>query len=164
MNRLGGRRRLASPELFAHAPRHHRGGIAGQLRPGEVPIIAERGEGVFTPEQMAALGQPRLAIEFNLITQGMPQREVGRETRFEGDRWVISLLTDDVDNNGPFTRRLLAATGLRRQGGTDAMAGAVFPAWVRHRRREDGVRRWVRAFLSSQRAARSSSRRDSSNM
>ena len=117
MNRLGGRRRLASPELFAHAPRHHRGGIAGQLRPGEVPIIAERGEGVFTPEQMAALGQPRLAIEFNLITQGMPQREVGRETRFEGDRWVISLLTDDVDNNGPFTRRLLAATGLRRQGG-----------------------------------------------
>ena len=31
VNRLGGRRRLASPELFAHAPRHHRGGIAGRL-------------------------------------------------------------------------------------------------------------------------------------
>ena len=35
--RLGGRRRLVSPELFAHAPRHHRGGIAGQLRPARSP-------------------------------------------------------------------------------------------------------------------------------
>ena len=117
MNRLGGRRRLASPELFAHAPRHHRGGIAGQLRPGEVPIIAARSEGVFTPEQMAALGQPRLAIEFNLITQGTPQREVGRETRFEGDRWVISLLTDDVDNNGPVHPPAARRDGAQAPGG-----------------------------------------------
>ena len=37
------------------APRYHTGGIAG-LAPGEVPAILKRGEGVFTPEQMAALG------------------------------------------------------------------------------------------------------------
>jgi TP901 family phage tail tape measure protein len=43
--------RAASPGLFSGAPRLHTGGIAG----GEVPIIARRGEGVFTPEQMKAL-------------------------------------------------------------------------------------------------------------
>ncbi|MBF0358857.1 MAG: hypothetical protein HQL70_09635 [Magnetococcales bacterium] len=37
---------------FANAPRFHAGGLVG----GEVPIIAKKGEGVFTPEQMAALG------------------------------------------------------------------------------------------------------------
>ena len=111
---LGGRRRVVSPEFFLGAPRYHRGGIAGQLRPNEVPIIAERGEGVFTPEQMAALGAPR--IEFNFINQGTAKQETGREARFEGDRWVLSVMTDDVDNNGPFTRRLLGATGLRRRG------------------------------------------------
>ncbi|WP_375780873.1 hypothetical protein ACE103_20245 [Bradyrhizobium sp. ma5] len=37
---------------FDDAPRFHTGGIAGN----EIPIIAQRGEGVFTPGQMAALG------------------------------------------------------------------------------------------------------------
>ncbi|ODM77798.1 hypothetical protein [Bradyrhizobium elkanii] len=37
---------------FNGAPRFHTGGIAGD----EVPIIAKKGEGVFTPGQMAALG------------------------------------------------------------------------------------------------------------
>lgn len=38
---------------FAGAPRLHGGGFIG---PGEVPAILRRGEGVFTPEQMAAMG------------------------------------------------------------------------------------------------------------
>lgn len=42
----------ASPLAFAGAPRFHSGGIVGD----EVPIIAKRGEGVFTREQMKALG------------------------------------------------------------------------------------------------------------
>lgn len=44
--------RAVNDNLFTHAPRFHSGGIAGD----EVPIIAKRGEGVFTPGQMAALG------------------------------------------------------------------------------------------------------------
>ena len=114
---LGGRRRAVAPELFAHAPRYHRGGIAGQLRPNEVPIIVEKGEGVFTAEQMAALGgraEPR--IEFNLINQGTGKRETGGEVRFDAGRWVVSVMTDDIDNNGPFTQALFTAGGLRRQG------------------------------------------------
>lgn len=44
--------RYVHPAYFDHAPRFHTGGIAGD----EVPIIARKGEGVFTPGQMAALG------------------------------------------------------------------------------------------------------------
>ena len=41
----------ASPAVFAGAPKFHKSGIVGD----EVPIIAKRGEGVFTKEQMKAL-------------------------------------------------------------------------------------------------------------
>ena len=43
--------RSVPSDLFSGATRYHTGGIAGS----EVPIIANRGEGVFTPEQMANL-------------------------------------------------------------------------------------------------------------
>ncbi len=46
-----GRGRMVSPEIFAGAPRFHRGGIVG----GEVPAILKKGEFVFTPEQMKAM-------------------------------------------------------------------------------------------------------------
>ncbi len=44
--------KFASSLMFVGAPRFHGGGIVGD----EVPIIAKRGEGVFTREQMKALG------------------------------------------------------------------------------------------------------------
>lgn len=43
--------RPVNPGLFKGSPRFHSGGIAGD----EVPIIAQRGEGVFTQKQMANL-------------------------------------------------------------------------------------------------------------
>lgn len=55
-SRLG--TRMASPSAFMGAPKFHTGGIIGgpRLMSDEVPIIAKKGEGVFTPEQMSALG------------------------------------------------------------------------------------------------------------
>jgi hypothetical protein len=44
--------RYIHPAYFDDAPRFHSGGLVS----GEVPIIAKQGEGVFTPEQMAAMG------------------------------------------------------------------------------------------------------------
>lgn len=40
--------RSIAPAFFAAAPRYHTGG----LLPGEVPVIARKGEGIFTPRQM----------------------------------------------------------------------------------------------------------------
>lgn len=44
--------RPVDPTVFRHAPRFHTGGVAGD----EVPAVLKRGEGVFTPGQMKALG------------------------------------------------------------------------------------------------------------
>ena len=52
----GGVRRVVPRAAFAGAPRLHRGGLASD----EIPTILRRGEGVFTPAQMRALG-PRLS-------------------------------------------------------------------------------------------------------
>jgi len=109
---LGGVRRIVPSELFAHAPRLHRVGIAGGLGPDEVPAILQKGEGVFTPEQMRVLGQPP-TIEINFENTGTPQREVDREVRFDGARWVVSVMIDDVINNGPFRQTLAGETGIR---------------------------------------------------
>lgn len=56
--------RYVHPAYFDDAPRFHSGGIAGD----EVPIIARKGEGVFTPGQMAAMGggsAPNITINNN---------------------------------------------------------------------------------------------------
>jgi tape measure domain-containing protein len=62
VGRAGGLRRSSSVMNFLGAPKYHTGGIIGDrpfrsgLNPSEVPIIAKRGEGVFTPAQMKHLG------------------------------------------------------------------------------------------------------------
>lgn len=53
--------RMANLSSFSGAKKFHTGGIVGgvgslSLRKNEVPIIAQKGEGVFTPDQMKALG------------------------------------------------------------------------------------------------------------
>lgn len=49
----------ASPAIFKGAPKYHSGGVLGgalnALNPSEMPIIAKKHEGIFTPEQMSAL-------------------------------------------------------------------------------------------------------------
>jgi hypothetical protein len=47
------------PAYFDDAPRFHSGGM---IAPNEVPIIARKGEGVFTPGQMAAMGGANVTI------------------------------------------------------------------------------------------------------
>ena len=45
--------KVVNPHAFINAPKMHGGGMVGK---DEVPIIAKKGEGVFTEEQMAAMG------------------------------------------------------------------------------------------------------------
>ena len=100
---LGGVRRAVPPAIFAEAQRYHGGGIAG-LRPDEIPVIARRGEGIFTPEQMRALGSPNVTVE--LENRGAPKREVRREVRFDPRGMVVSIVTEDLDRNGPISQTM----------------------------------------------------------
>lgn len=59
--------RMVSPDVFKGAPRFHTGGIAGD----EVPIIAKRGEGVFTEEQMKALAPAGAASQPVVVTSNL---------------------------------------------------------------------------------------------
>ena len=105
---LGGVRRQVPPAIFAEAQRYHAGGIAG-LRPDEIPVITRRGEGIFTPEQMRSLGTPSVSVE--LENHGTPKREVRREVRIDPRRMVVSIVTEDLDRNGPISQTLRRNTG-----------------------------------------------------
>ena len=86
------------PALFDGAPRFHSGGVAG-LRPDEVPAILQRGEGVFTPAQMRALGTPDVTVQIE--NRGTPQRVMSHAVHFDPRALVVSIVIDDLAQNGP---------------------------------------------------------------
>ncbi|WP_160119636.1 phage tail length tape measure family protein [Rhodovarius lipocyclicus] len=57
--------RMVPGNIFAAAPRHHAG-----LMPDEMPAILQRGEGVFTPAQMAALGPAGHSVSVGINFSG----------------------------------------------------------------------------------------------
>jgi hypothetical protein len=82
--------RYVHPSYFEDAPRFHTGGIAGD----EIPIIAKKGEGVFTPGQMAAMGgsnQPAMNVTYapNVDARGADAQAVAR---------LAKALSDDRKN------------------------------------------------------------------
>lgn len=110
--------RYVHPAYFDDAPRFHTGGIAGD----EVPIIAKRGEGVFTPGQMAAMGgggggsAPNITI--NNHTDAQPKVSTGPN----GD--VTITLKKMID--GAVGDSLSSGTGMRvlsKQYGVNQFAG-----------------------------------------
>ena len=108
----GGVSRTVPAGVFALAPRLHRGGIAG-LRPGEVPIIAERGEVILPRASGATLPRGAPSIEINFENRGTPQREVGREVRLDPRGMIVTVVTEDLDNGGPASQAIARRFGLR---------------------------------------------------
>ncbi len=106
--------RSVNPAVFAGAPKFHTGGIVGD----EVPIIARRGEGVFTPKQMAAMGG-KSDVNVTIIneTGTNAQAEVNRQQDSRGvEKLVVRLFCDDNRKNGQMTRSIGNVFGLNRQG------------------------------------------------
>lgn len=69
-----GRRAYVHPAYFERAPRYHQG-----LMPDEVPAVLKKGEGVFTPAQMRALGGGRpsvTVIQHNSFGAGVSRAEL----------------------------------------------------------------------------------------
>lgn len=88
--------RAVPEEVFRGAPRFHRGGMIGA---DEVPIIAQRGEGVFTPAQMRALGPADGSTTINVTFQGGDLgREADRAAMVEQMRAVIR---QEIDGRTP---------------------------------------------------------------
>jgi lambda family phage tail tape measure protein len=70
----GGMSRSLSAALMSSAPRYH-----GGLQPDEFPSILRRGEGVFTPEQMKALGgRTNISIAIPVTAGAMDPRKAGQ--------------------------------------------------------------------------------------
>lgn len=104
--------RSVSPAAFAAAPRFHGGGIAGD----EVPIIARRGEGVFTAGQMAALGASKAPqVTVNMIEDssraGQTQQRNNDNGGLDLTVFVDSITAKNAANPGSATSRVLDQRG-----------------------------------------------------
>lgn len=101
--------RYVHPSHFDGASRFHTGGIAGD----EVPIIARRGEGVFTPGQMAALGggdeSPVIMNDNRVINIGQgasPEVVAQLKDAFEQDRRQRAVEVEHIVRRARTQRRL----------------------------------------------------------
>lgn len=98
-------RTTVDPAIFAFAERYHTGGMVG-LKPNEVPIIAEKGETVLTPEQMKAMGSsgskqaPETTV--NIINQSGTQMDAtSSQPRFDGEKMIIDVILKNMSKPGP---------------------------------------------------------------
>jgi len=123
--------RSVNSNLFTGAPRFHTGGIVR----GEVPIIAQEGEAVFTRGQMRALGgalsaksqPPAVNVQVNVVNKAQ-----GVDARIEQQRQPDGGLRLDVfieQIEGRMARAISQGTGiaptLERRYGLNPAMGAV---------------------------------------
>ncbi len=110
----GGDMRAVPAHLFDGARRFHTGGMIGS---DEVPIVARRGEGVFTPQQMRALGGGAGNVRVEIINNGTPQEVVSAQPSLDADGMVVRVFMRDLRSGGPASRAIADTFNLRRSGG-----------------------------------------------
>lgn len=119
--------RAVDPTMFASAPKFHGGGVVG----GEVPIIAQRGETVFTPGQMRALGaglgqKPEVSVTVNVDNRA-PGTEAQVQTRRDANGNLgLDIVVEKVE--GKLARNIGRGEGLaptlERRYGLNPAAGS----------------------------------------
>lgn len=101
--------KAVNPAIFSTAPRFHGGGLVGD----EVPIIAKRGEGVFTKGQMEALGAgvnsvPRVTVNVFNNTNGTKARaEMSKDS--EGNL-SLNIIVEQIEAS--LTRNITRGEGI----------------------------------------------------
>ena len=99
----------ASPFAFAGAPRFHSGGIVGD----EVPIIAKRGEGVFTREQMKALGDngSTVNISVNVVNNAASDVKASVSQSNQGNgKFNLDIMIEKIESS--MSRNVSKGTGI----------------------------------------------------
>jgi len=101
--------------LFEDAPRFHEGGML----PGEMPAILKKGEGVFTPEQMAALGGGEATIINNVkVINNAPNTKTSQnENKNDSGGIDLEVMIDQINTKlisqpGSGTSRALGGMGV----------------------------------------------------
>uniref|UniRef100_A0A6M3Y3U7 Putative tail protein n=1 Tax=viral metagenome TaxID=1070528 RepID=A0A6M3Y3U7_9ZZZZ len=90
--------KMVNPMAFINAPKFGTGGIARN----EIPAILHKGEGVFTEEQMKAMGgsgkPPSVNINIENNT-GAGLKAKQKEVRWNGQEWVVNVWLDAYTRN-----------------------------------------------------------------
>jgi tape measure domain-containing protein len=102
--------RTVSAAHFLGAPRVHSGGLPG-MKSGEVAAILQKGEGVFTKEQMKSIGGKGTPnVQVNVINEsGTPLDAQQQGGRFDGDSYIIDVLVDAISRPGKARNAVLGA-------------------------------------------------------
>lgn len=97
-----GMTRMVTPEMFAGATKYHDGGVAG-LKSDEVPTILQKGEGVFTKEQMKAMGNSKANVTVNVINNTQEQVTAQQsQPRFDGEKMILDVVLKNMNQPGSF--------------------------------------------------------------
>ena len=90
--------KAVSPSVFENAPCFHTGGLVG----GEIPIIAKKGETVFTPGQMKALGaelnsKPPVYVNVNVVNKASGTRTTANPTRDMNGNVNLDIIVEQIE-------------------------------------------------------------------
>jgi hypothetical protein len=96
------------------------GGGVNSLR-DRVPAMLEPGEFVLRKQAASAIGTPALQamnaggaaggnVVVNIKNEGTPQDATASKPRFDGEKFVIDIITRDLSNNGPIRRSMRAGS------------------------------------------------------
>ena len=103
--------KAVSPSVFENAPRFHTGGLVG----GEIPIIAKKGETVFTPGQMKALGaelnsKPPVYVNVNVVNKASGTRTTANPTRDMNGNVNLDIIVEQIE--GAICKNISKGEGL----------------------------------------------------
>ncbi len=99
------------PSVFENAPRFHTGGLVG----GEIPIIAKKGETVFTPGQMKALGaelnsKPPVYVNVNVVNKASGTKATTNPTRDMNGNVNLDIIVEQIE--GAIGKNITKGEGL----------------------------------------------------
>lgn len=99
--KLGGSKSV-SDAIFAYAQKFHQGGMVG-LKPDERPAILQTGERVLSRAQTRAYdgAGTGMNVQVNIVNEGgQEMQEKSRSTRFDGEAYIIDIVTTAAGQPG----------------------------------------------------------------